>query len=453
MAAESAGAPAQGGNNVPVVKAPLAGVKPVGDLVNLSKRAVDDSEFFNDIPPDELLAAMNDDDEPEDRPRRQRAKPERDVTKPKARKPEPEPEPEEEEEDEPLAAEADEPAEEQEDEFADREAEERAEYKWSPPEGKGTKDAPLTLRDLPEELFVELSVNGEKVTVDLKEAGRGYMRRQAFDQQVSKVKQGLTEAHDIAEKAVSAQEQLKQRLEGTRKSFSEFIRDPKRVLAALFENVTDRRRIVEALVEDHEDAYEELSFAYADMITRENGLAKDGYQTARARRAKERENRRYQREQAALAEERRQVALERQRWHQEQEEKAKTAQESEKTQAAARATFALLKPGLDAGLLALGLKDLTPELDQALQVSIGVTKRINGGRQLTAADVKQAVLRAGAALGLKPGAKRPAPAPANGAPRRQATTPNKQTNGGGTDKWAGVPQNQLVRSMDWLMEG
>ena len=61
MAAESAGAPAQGGHNVPVIKSPLAGVKPVEDVVNYSQRSIDDSEFLRDIPSDELLDSMDED--------------------------------------------------------------------------------------------------------------------------------------------------------------------------------------------------------------------------------------------------------------------------------------------------------------------------------------------------------------------------------------------------------
>jgi hypothetical protein len=450
MAAESgAGAPAQGGHNVPVVKSPLAGAKPVEDVVNYSKRSIDDSEFFKDIPPDELLEAMGDDGEPEERPRRARPKPDREPAKPTKRKPEPEPEPEEDDDDESAAAAAedDEP-----EETSDAEPEESSETKaWAPPEGKGTKDAPLTLKDLPAELFVELTVNGEKVTVDLKEAGKGYMRRQAFDQQVSKVKQGLTEAHDIAEKAVSAQERYKQQIENTRAGFEVFIKEPKRVLAALFDNVPDKRRIVEALIEDHEDAYEELSFAYAEFRQREDALQKDGYATSRARRAQARDQGRRQREQAKLDEERRQIAVERQRWEQEQAEKTRASQDSEKKQAAQRAAFALLKPGLDAGLLALGMKDLTPELNEELQVRLGVTKRVNGGRPLTADDVKKAVIRAGESLGIKPGAQpRPAPAPTGGAPRRQEA-PRKPANGSNGSKFDGVPQARLVRDINWYL--
>jgi hypothetical protein len=449
MAAESAGAPAQGGHNVPVVKAP-AGVtpKPVGEVVNYSKRSIDDAEFFADIPPDELLASMDDDD-PEDKPRRARPKPSREEPKPekRARKPEPEPEeePEDEEDEEPLAAADDETEPETE---AETEPESKA---WSVPDGKGSKDAPLTLKDLPDELFVELAINGEKVTVDLKEAGRGYMRRQAFDQQVSKIKQGLTDAHDIAEKAVSAQEQMKRHIDQTRQGFSAFVKEPKRVLAALFDNVPDKRRIVEALIEDHEDIYEELAFSYAEFRQREDALQKDGYQHARARRAKDRDQRRTQREQASLAEERRQIAAERQRWEQEREERTRTTQESEKKQAAARAAFALLKPGLDAGLLALGLKDLTPELDQELQVRLQVTKRVNGGKALTADDVKKAVLRAGEVLGIKPGMKRPAPAPAGSAPRKQAADPQRKTATNSSKSWDDVPRNERVRDLEWYM--
>ncbi len=447
MATESAAAPA---NGVPIVKAPLGATpKPVGELVNLSKRGIDNSEFFADIPPDELLAAMSDGDEP-DPPRRTRPKLESESGSKKPARREPEPEPEPDEDDEPLATEEDEkPSEAEEEQEPPEEPESKA---WSVPEGKGTKDAPLSLKDLPEELFVELPVNGEKQVVDLKEAGKGYMRRQAFDQQVSKVKQGLADAHDIAEKAVSAQERTKQHLDQTRQGFEAFIKDPKRVLAALFDQVPDKRRIVEALVEDHEDAYEELSVAYAEFRNRENALRENGYQQGRQNRAREREQRRYQREQAALDAERRQIAEDRQRWEQEQAEKTRTAQETERQKAAAQAAFVALKPGLDAGLLALGLTELSDEMRHEVQVRLGVTKRIKG-TALTSDDVKQAVIRAGKVLGIEPGAaKRPAPVrtgatPSKSAPRRTDTSPKT-----GRD-FDSMPANRRVRDLEWYLNG
>lgn len=437
-------------NGVPVVK--VATPKPVEDVVNYSKRSIDDSEFFADIPPDELLEAMNDDSEPE-KPRRARPQPERGESKPKARKPEPEPE--EEEDDEPLAAAADdaEPADEASDQDADAEAEPKA---WTPPEGKGTKEAPLTLKDLPSDLFVELTVNGEKIAVDLKEAGKGYMRRQAFDQQISKAKQGLTDAHDIAEKAVVAQERMKDSIDKTRQGFEVFIKDPKRVLNALFDNVADKRRIVEALIEDHEDAYEEISFAYAEFRQREDALAKDGYQQSRARRAKDRDQRRYQREQAALDDQRRQIAEDRQRLEQEQTKRKQNEETSARQKAAQQAAFVKLKPGLDAGLLALGLRELSPEHSKELGIRLGVVQRRKGTEPLTADDVKQAVIRSAQDLDIKAtpaSAARPAPAPGNGAPRRAATPPERKPTNGANGRFESVPQNQRVRDLDWYMNG
>jgi hypothetical protein len=440
--------------SVPVVKAPNgAAPKPVEDVVNYSKRSIDPSEFFADIPPDDLLDALNDDGEPEEEKPRRRPKLETEAPKPKAkpRKSEPEPEPEEEEE-EPLAAADDEQAEDEPEREADEEPEVKA---WAVPDGKGTKDAPLTLKDLPEDVFLELQVNGEKVVVDLKESAKGIMRRQAFDQQTSKIKQGLTEAHDIAEKAVSAQERMKQQLDQTRQGFSSFIRDPKRVLAALFENVPDKRAILKEMIDGHEDALEEIAFGYADFRRNEDALQKDGYAQNRARRAREREQLRHQREQASLAEERRRIAEERQAWQREQEEKTRTAKETEQKQAAARAAFAMLKPGLDAGLLALGMKDMTEELKTEVQVRLDVTTRMNGGKPLTSDDVKKAVIRAGESLGIKPGQKQ-RPAPANGtAPRRPAaqTTQNRPSNGSSGGKFDNVPQNQRVRTLEWYLDG
>lgn len=447
MAAESAAAT----NGVPVVKAPSAATpKPVGELVNLSKRAVDDSEFFADIPPDELLEAMRDDDAPPE-PKRARPKLNKDQPpKPSPRRPEPEPEEDEEEDGEPLAADADETPEEATDPEPHAEPESKA---WSVPDGKGTKDAPLTLKDLPDGLFVELPINGQKVVVDLKdEAAKGIMRRQAFDQHVSKVKQGLADAHDIAEKAVSSQERIKQDMEHTRQGFQAFIKDPRRVLAALFDQVPDKRRIVEALVEDHEDSYEELSVAYADFRNRENALRENGYAQGRQQRARDREQRRYQREQASLAEERRQIAEDRQRWEQEQASKTKSAQDAERSQAAAKAAFVALKPGLDAGLLALGMTEPTEEMKLEINVRLGVARKLKGG-PLTSDDVKQAVIRAGKALDIDPKTPR-RPAPVNGSPPPRRDPPRQAQQTGKTGRnFDEMPSSRRVRDLDWYLEG
>lgn len=457
MAAESGSAPAQGGHSVPIVNLNKgAQPKPVSDGIDFSKRSVTDQEFLDDIPPDELLDAVSLDGDPEERPRKSRPKPEREPEqpKPKKRKPEPEPEPEEDDDEELAASAEDEPEPEQpEPEETDEEPATKA---WSVPDGKGGKDAPLSLKELPEELFVELSVNGEKVTVDLKEAARGYMRRQAFDQQTSKVKQGLTDAHEIAEKAVSAQEQMKQRLDATRAGFSDFIRDPKRVLAALFENVQDKRRIFDALIEDHEDDFEGLAVSYVDLIQRENGLQKDGYQSARQRRARDREQRRYQRQQDDLARREQQIVESKRAWEAEQAERKRRAEAEQQETAAAQAAFNRLKPGIDAGLLALGLKDMTPELSEELKVRLKVTSELKKGAPLTAEDVKQAILRAAKAIDLKPATPgKPAPAPGGGsAPRRAAPTPSGKPNGSnGAGKFDSMPHDRRVRDLEWYLNG
>src|SRR5687768_9511175 len=44
------------------------------------------------------------------------------------------------------------------------------------PEGKGTKENPLTVKDLPQDRFVEVKVDGKKEVVDLRDAVNGYVR-------------------------------------------------------------------------------------------------------------------------------------------------------------------------------------------------------------------------------------------------------------------------------------
>lgn len=247
------------------------------------------------------------------------------------------------------------------------------------PSTKGTREDPLTLKDLPEDKWIKVKVDGETQLVSLREAMEGaYLRPQAFDRLLSKANRAKTEAEQIARDAVEHQSRFRQ-------GFDLWIRDPGKVFSMM--------------LDQHEEVLEQVAIKYAEL------------------RKSEAENPML-RQQRIFAAQNRKIQEERQRTQQERQEwETRRAREE-----AASAALRELKPGYEAGLKELGFPNVTAELSAEIRARLQVARAQRGGAALTAGDVRDAVVRAGRYLGIAPAAAA-APAPASAPARPAAPAP------------------------------
>lgn len=293
--------------------------------------------------------------------------------------------------------------------------------KADPWNGKGTREKPLTLKDLPEDRFLKLKVDGEIQLINLREAVEGsYMRPQAFDRLLSKANAAKDEATRIARDAVDHQQRF-------RDGFDQWIRDPAKVYAMMLEN--------------HEEVLEQVAVKYAELrkAEREDPMA---------------------RQQRVFAAQQRKLEAERQRTQAERQEWENQRARAQAVEAATRE----LKPGYDAGLEELGLAKnaVTDELATHIRALLRVTSEKKGGAPLTAADVKSAVVRAGRYLAAQ-AAQPPAPPPARKpvvapparprpgpAPMATPTRPAPSSNGSRFDS---MSQARRFQDPDFFLDG
>jgi hypothetical protein len=263
------------------------------------------------------------------------------------------------------------------------------------PKGKGSKDNPLAVKDLPTDKFVMVKVDGKEEVVDLRDAVNGYIRTQTFDRLTSKVKAAETEALEIARGAVEERQQF-------RDSVTAWFQDPVKVFERLDEHFPETLQQVGVMV---------------------------------AQRFKHEHENPGAREQRELAKERARLARERQEVEQQRQEHERTQQQRE---AAARLQEAL-KPGYTAGIKEAGLlgAKLTPDFRETVSILV---ERARKAGQLDADVMRQIVVRAAKLSPVETVQQRkpaPAPAPAPKAVKRPASNGKKD--------WTGVPISQRLK--------
>ena len=74
---------------------------------------------------------------------------------------------------------------------------------------RGSKDEPFSVKDLPADKFIQLKVDGEKVTVSLRELGDSYIGQRTINARLNKTKSLTDEATQFIEKAKSEREQVR----------------------------------------------------------------------------------------------------------------------------------------------------------------------------------------------------------------------------------------------------
>ncbi len=260
------------------------------------------------------------------------------------------------------------------------------------PAGKGTRDNPLTIKDLPEDRFVKVKVDGEEQTVDLRDAVNGYIRRQTFDKGISKANAAVQEATAMATKAVEERTMLRQNFDG-------FISDAERMFPFYLDN--------------HPETLEAMAIKYAQLRQAEN-------QDPRLKMQRE-----FAAKQRKLEEETARTRKEREEW----ESQRTRTQQAE----AARKAF---EPAYQEGLRAAGFPKVTKELQDEIRVRLDYARRRDG--KLSPDTVKGAVIAAAKFLGAPavPAAAKPAPV------AKPTAKPAKPTNG--RKDWASVPRPQRM---------
>lgn len=321
--------------------------------------------------------------------------PENDNQKPPGRKPptkkppEPEPQPDEEVPLEPVAPGDDEPDVEPEDEPEDT--------------GQGSRDEPFTIKDLPDNKFIELKVDGEKTVVSLQELASGYIREKTFSARINKTQYLTNQAQAALGKAKEVQDRV-------RTEFQAFVRDPDQIFD-FFLASEDREKVLEAVAQ-----------RYALMLRRfrEAPHEKLAYQR--------------QRDQQRL------------QWERDQFESHKRAELEQRQRAeSAQRAQAIFRPGWEDGLRRAGFPQPTQQLWD--EVLVRVRQRADSGHQITSEDVSEFVVRAAKLLELPPKGKRPAPAPKPQLPRARRAD---NTNGHGKD-WSAMPAHERRKDPDYFL--
>lgn len=269
---------------------------------------------------------------------------------------------------------------------------------------QGSRDEPFTIKDLPEDKYIEVKVDGEKVVVSLKEALSGYIREKTFSARINKTKMLTDQAQAYIGKAKQLQERVKT-------EFQSFVRDPDQIFE-FFIASEDREQVLEAVAQ-----------RYALMLRRfrEAPHEKLAYQR--------------QRDVRRLEWERQQFEAQKQREVQ-QKEQAELQQRAQ----------SIFRPGWEDGLRRAGFPQPTKELWE--EVLVRVKQRADSGHQITSEDVSEFVVRAVKLLELPPKGKRPAPAP-KPAQLPRATRPDN-TNGRGRD-WSAMPAHERRRDPDYFL--
>lgn len=272
------------------------------------------------------------------------------------------------------------------------------------PEGKGQKDLPFAIADLPEDRFVEIKVDGEKEVVSLRELAAGHIRRRAFNKFTNRANAAIEEAKGYAETAINERRSV-------RESLQNFLTDPAKML--------------EFMLENQPEIAEQFARGYAQIW--------DSWQKnpdARRRFEWERQQRKLQ--------------AERQKFEQERQEHDKRMSSNR----AAQAELERLKPVMQRTMKELGFPKITPKFRETVNILCEAARRANGGK-LDAEDLRDALHQANR---LHPAERpvqerRPAPVPVTQRPAQ----PGRKPNGQYTKDWNQVPYNQRMADPDFFL--
>lgn len=75
---------------------------------------------------------------------------------------------------------------------------------------RGTQEKPYTVKDLPEDKFVQVKIDGKPATVSMKELATGYIRQETFHGVYNRASQAIEEATTIAKRQLDERQALRQ---------------------------------------------------------------------------------------------------------------------------------------------------------------------------------------------------------------------------------------------------
>jgi len=274
---------------------------------------------------------------------------------------------------------------------------------------RGSREEPFSVKDLPADKYIELTVDGQKHTVSLAELGKGYIREETFHQRVGKVQEQAKEAIDGVQKAREIRER-------TRESLRTVLEDPEE-LYAFFMGTEDREKVLEQVA---------MKYALLRRQHREQPEEKLKFQRARdvAR-----------------------LEAERARWQAEKDAERQAAEQKVQAERAEK-TF---RPGWEEGLRKAGF----PEPTQGLfdEVMVRIDQRMRSGHPINPEDVAEFTYRSCKLLDLQPrrAGRRPAPAPIPAGPSREEAP--RRRSGKGRSAYEGMTQRERIRDPEYFLQG
>lgn len=269
------------------------------------------------------------------------------------------------------------------------------------PKDRGTEDKPWTIKDLPEDGFVQVKIDGKPSVVSLKELASGYIRMETFHGAHNRANQAYDEARQIAEQALQERGEIR---------------------SAVREMLSTPQKLFEHLLHDP-DVMEELGF----MIAKQ-------YKTWQEK-PEARAEHKHQLRERALQSERQRLQQEKERWE---------AQQRESQQL--RAAQERWRPVHQEALKENGFPKLTPEFQRVFKALFQAEWEATQG-QVTPEAYKQAFKRAMAVVKPESTVADRRPAPASDPQRRPAA----RNGSNGQKDWSGMSLSARLRDPGYLL--
>lgn len=270
------------------------------------------------------------------------------------------------------------------------------------PKDRGTKEKPMSIKDLPEDRFLRIKVDGKEETVSLRDAVRGFIRKETFDRVYSRVNHDAQRVLELGQRAIDLQKGITSELQS-------FLTNPRTMLDWCMKYAPETA-----------DAFAKL---YANEYLRkwhDNPDEKLHFEHSRKMR---------QLQEQTEAQQQQQRDWERQRAIAERTEEKKR----------------LLAPGYAQGMKEAGFPKMTEDFRATLHALLGQVSKV---RPLTPDDVRMAVVRTARLLRADTVQNRK-PAPIPNTPRETVRSASKP-NGKGRD-WSQVPYAERVRNVDFIL--
>lgn len=263
---------------------------------------------------------------------------------------------------------------------------------------KGSKSDPWTVKDLPEDRFVKIKVDGVEESVSMREMADGYIRLETFTKRVNGAQTAVTQAEN-------AVKELKETHGTTRAAVNQLLGDPKQLLDFYLRDA------------ENEGIFRAAATEFAKLHSKWKANPQE-----RAAWERERDSGRLKAERDAFEKQKQTDTQSReQREHSERRQRE-------------------LRPGYEAGLAASGFPRERVDAEFQLEIKAylhAVSQRT--GKPATAEDMKQAVIRTAKLLGTQPGAPKPKPA---------AITPKTKPKGEGRAQGKPIKKG----SVEWFMK-